>query len=89
MGDLGKRVEIDGLVHADKDEAVLEDTQVGGRMRVFNGGLALQYVLVLNLQHIIINSTKLTRKIFSDDGYIQNHMFSNGFKSLRIPLIRE
>lgn len=62
MCDLGERVEVYGLVHTDKDDAVLEDTQMGGRMRVFNGGLTLQYVFVLNSQHIIINSPKLTEQ---------------------------
>lgn len=41
MGDLRKRVEVDRLLHADKDHPVLEDTQVCSRMCVFNGGLAL------------------------------------------------
>ena len=75
MGDLGKGVEVDGLVNADKDQTVLEDTQVGGRMCVFYGWLALQYVLALNLQHIIINSPTLTRKTLNVHDYIQNHVF--------------
>ncbi len=60
VGDLGQGVEVDGLVHADENEVVLEDTQVGGSMRIFNRGLALQNVFVLNLQHIIINPPKNT-----------------------------
>jgi hypothetical protein len=41
VSDLGEGVEIDGLVHAYKDEIVIVDAEMGGRMCILDGGLAL------------------------------------------------